>query len=204
MLHTTEHEFPESAEIACTVPKNSFSIDSMRYFDNDGFQLNKLEQIYYKTDGIKIGECLGVVSAHEPWIEASNEARLIVDHSFIVTRYQYVEAAREQLFKLSDLFTYLRKYTLLRPKWGIDFALEYSGKEYIEVVHIERDYSSYQQAAEAKANLEHFIVKQDWEHIAQQLIKCQSEWLPLQGMARNDWKAQYLGFDRAESTLKAF
>ena len=203
MLHITENTFPKTAEIECTIPKNSFSMESIRHFDNDGFQLNRLEQLYYRRARIKISECLGVMSAQQPWF-TSTDAKLLIDHSFIVTRYEYVKDAKQQLYALTDLFPYLRKYTLLKPKWGIDFALEYAGKEYIEVVHIERDYRSYREAADAKAITEEFISKQDWKDIAERLIACRDQWMPLQGLARNDWKANYLGFDRAESTLKAF
>jgi hypothetical protein len=175
-----------------------------RHFDNDGFQLNRLEQEYYNANGIYVTECLGVQAAHYPWITAINTGNFIIDHSLIMSRYSYSDEAREQLEKASYKYPYLKKYLLLKPKWGFDFALEYAGENYLEVMHIEQDFDSYHEAVNCKVKFEQLVIQEDWAHFVSELEKRRAIWEPLQGMARNDWKARFWGFDKAERTLKAF
>lgn len=175
-----------------------------RYFDADGFQLNPLEQEYYTANNIEINECLGVMAAQYDWLKTNN-SNFIIDHSFVVTRCCYAGDAKQQLKDWAVDNPWLRKMLLLKPKWGLDFALEYyDNYNYVEVLHIERDYSSYQEAQEQKEIIESHLIALDWSEVAQNLLRHQDKWLYLEGMARNDWKASYLGFGKAEHTLKAF
>ena len=176
----------------------------IRHFDNDGFQLNRLEQGYYEAQGIETPECLGVRAAQYDWFSLINPGNFIIDHSLVITRCAYVGRAREQLEQMSQLYPYLKKYLLLKPKWGFDFALEYAGDDYLEVMHIEQDFDSYQEAVDRKGQFEELVLHEDWELFVKELIKHKSLWEPLQGMERNDWKARFWGFNKAERTLKAF
>jgi hypothetical protein len=187
-------------------PPWDFLYGKGRYFDADGFQLNPLEQDYYSQNNIIVHECLGVQAAQYNWLMLEcNQPNFILDHSFVVTRCCYTGEARQQLEEWSEDNPWLRKMLLLKPKWGLDFALEYYNEDnYVEVLHIERDYSSYREAQEQKEFLESSLISTDWENAAQNILKHQDKWLHLEGMARNDWKANYLGFGKAEHTLKAF
>ncbi len=189
-----------------TQPSRDFLYGRNRYFDADGFQLNPLEQEYYKANEIEVNECLGVYAAQYDWLSLEDsQSNFIIDHSFVVTRCCYTSKAKEQLEEWATSNPWLRKMLLLKPKWGLDFALEYyNANNYVEVLHIERDYSSYQEAQEQKEFLESRLTNIDWENAAQNILKHQDKWLHLEGMTRNDWKADYLGFGKAEHTLKAF
>lgn len=205
MFEISTNELIEKAHIYWPVNDDELIEHNYKHFDNDGFQLNLLEQSYYRAESIKICECLGVWATQYPWIELPEQNNFILDHSFVVTRCDYRSAARGQLERFAQSHPYLRKYLLLKPKWGIDFALEYHTKDdYIEVLHIEQDYNTYEQAMEAKTALEQRILSTDWIDFTTELFTRRNEWIHLQGMARNDWKARYWGLDRAEHTLKAF
>lgn len=200
----TDYILAKDATLKKPVDDGLINEHNYRHFDNDGFQLNRLEQEYYNANGIYITECLGVQAAHYPWITAINTGNFIIDHSLIMTRYSYSDEAREQLEKASYDYPYLKKYLLLKPKWGFDFALEYAGENYLEVMHIEQDFDSYHEAVNCKARFEQLVIQEDWTHFVSELEKRRAIWEPLQGMARNDWKARFWGFDKAERTLKAF
>lgn len=203
-LKTTPNKLIENAQITCPVDDRLFSFPNIRHFDNDGFQLNRLEQAYYQAQGIAIPECLGVHAAQHDWFEL-DDPNFILDHSILITRFCYRGAAEAQLRGWSGQFAQLKKFLMLRPKWGVDFALEYSnGDDYIEVLHIEQDFDSYQGAELAREKLETQLINTDWADFVKSLLALRSKWEPLQGMARNDWKAQYWGLDKAEHTLKAF
>lgn len=200
----TDNHFLKQAEIEIPIDDGYFTDYNFRHFDNDGFQLNRLEQQYYVAQGIDIPECLGVRAAQYDWFSIIEPGPFIIDHSLLITRCTYVGRAREQLERMSRVYPYLKKYLLLKPKWGLDFALEYSGEEYVEVLHIEQDFDSYREALERKEYFEELVFRADWDLFVREIIKHKPFWEPLQGMERNDWKAQFWGFDKAERTLKAF
>jgi hypothetical protein len=200
----TDNQFLKQAEIEVPIDDGYFTEYNFRHFDNDGFQLNRLEQLYYEAQGIDTPECLGVRAAHYNWFSIIEPGPFIIDHSLLITRCTYVGRAREQLERMSKLFPYLQKYLLLKSKWGFDFALEYAGEEYIEVLHIEQDFDSYREAMLQKELFEERVFSEHWHLFVKELLSRKSIWEPLQGMARNDWKARFWGFDKAERTLKAF
>jgi hypothetical protein len=200
----TDNSLREQATLEVPIIDGYFTDYYFRHFDNDGFQLNRLEQLYYEAQGIDIPECLGVRAAQYNWFDVIEPGKFIIDHSLLITRCAYVGRAREQLERMSRVYPYLKKYLLLKPKWGFDFALEYAGDEYLEVLHIEQDFDSYREALERKKHFEELVFYEDWEMFAAELVKHKAFWEPLQGMERNDWKARFWGFDKAERTLKAF
>ena len=205
MFEISTNKLIKQAHIYWPVNDDELIESNYRHFDNDGFQLNPLEQSYYRAERVEIHECLGVWAAQYPWIELKEQNNFILDHSFVVTRCDYRSAARGQLERFAQSIPYLRKYLLLRPKWGIDFALEYyTEDDYIEVLHIEQDFDTYEKAQRAKELIEQRIIHTDWNDFTRNILSRKHEWSHLQGMARNDWKAQYWGLDRAEHTLKAF
>ncbi len=200
----TDNHFLKQAEIEVPIDDGYFTELNLRHFDNDGFQLNRLEQLYYQAQGIDTPECLGVRAAHYDWFSVIEPGPFIIDHSLLITRCAYVGRAREQLERMSATYPYLKKYLLLKPKWGFDFALEYAGEEYVEVLHIERDFDSYREAVLQKELFEKRVLGERWNLFVKELLVRKPIWEPLQGMARNDWKARFWGFDKAERTLKAF
>jgi hypothetical protein len=176
----------------------------IRYFDNDGFELSYLEQEYYRENNINLNSCLNHICDQKVWFQGGSEG-LKVDHALILHRWEFQGEARCQLLNHVHKFRELNKYLMLKPKWGIDFALEYySDSEAIEVVHFENDYPSYQLAQEAKLYFENKILSTDWLDFARSLIAKKDEWQHLKGMAQNDWKAKHWGLNKAEETLKSF
>jgi len=205
MLYATLCNLHKSAEIKQDLGEEHFLPKSFSYFDLDGFALNPLEQSYYRANQIPITEMLGIWAAQYPWLVLDTPSNFIMDHCFIVTRCCYTEQARSEIQKHTVEFPQLRKMLLLKPKWGLDFALEYyNDTDYIEVLHIEQDYSNFDQAQSQKEKLEKRLLETDWQDFAQQILKLKDQWIGLEGMARNDWKARYWGLDQAEHTLKAF
>lgn len=202
MFKPSTCSFPSEAVIEYAVDDSAFVWNNIRYFDNDGFQLSLLEQEYYKINGIWLKYINGVWGYQDEWM-VGGDNRFIIDHSMIITRCGYVGEALEQLHKYSSKFPYLKKYTKLQPKWGIDFALEYTdGNDFLEVLHIEMDYATRAEAEDAKAHFEERFMATDWEHFTKYLQENKDTWSPLQGMDRNDWKARAWGLTKAECLLK--
>lgn len=205
MIQFTNNNFIESPVITTRIADSLFTEKNIQYFDNDGFKPNLLEKEYYAAQGIRLEDCLGFHGARYTWCTISDMPNFILDHSMILTRCSYGGDALAQLKHHSKQFPYLKKYLLAKPKWGLDFALEYFDENtYIEVLHIEQDYNTYEKAQQAKAEFEYRILSTDWISFTRNIVNKRIEWEKLQGMARNDWKAREWGLKKAETTLKAF
>ena len=202
MFNPSTNSFPHHTVIEHAIDDSAFDWKAIRYFDNDGFQLSLLEQEFYKRNNIELNYINGVWGYQYEWM-IGGDSCFIIDHSMIITRCGYSGEALEQIQKYSKNFPYLKKYTKLQPKWGIDFALEYiDNDEFLEVLHIEMDYASRDEAEEARVTFEDMLMATDWNHFTKYLISHRDQWSHLQGMERNDWKARSWGLSRAECLLK--
>lgn len=204
MLRVAHTEFIGPAVITKPIDDSLFTWENIQYFDNDGFQLSKLEQEFYKANGVELNYINGVWGAQTPWI-IGNDPNFVVDHSMLITRCCYSGEALAQIkrFATPDKFPYLLKYTKIKPKWGIDFALEYfKGDDFMEVLHIELDFHDLSTARTIKGFYEHRIVTADWQEFADGLINLKHEWVVLDGMERNNWKARFWGMTKAENIHK--
>lgn len=181
---------------------------SMKYFDKDGFEINILEQAFYKHSKIDISqEHLFHIANHVDWIidEEKSTFGCVVDHSMISTRWAFTGEAREQLIRLSEQKPELNKLLAIRPKWGIDFSLDYVYKGgCMELFHIEADYWTYKEAQEGKQKAEELILTTDWEDQAETVLAKKNEWIQLNADDQADWKAQYFGWERAFDNFKVF
>jgi hypothetical protein len=202
MLTVKDVNFISPAIITKPIDESLLVWDNIRFFDNDGFQLNKLEQEYYKANGIELGYVNNYWGARYDWI-VIDSPKFIIDHSMLATRCKYEGEALAQIERHMADHPYLKKFTKIRPKWGIDFALEHiDGDDFMEVIHLEYDFARLDIALETKAAYQQKILQTDWNHFAQQLIRHKDEWIFLEGMDRNDWKAKFWGVTKAESILK--
>ena len=204
MFTISDNKFDRYLELKQRVSNDVVTDDYLKYFDNDGFELSFLEQEYYRENNVPINRILNHACDQRAWITCEH-SNFKVDHSMILQRWEFVQQARMQLEDKKSVFPQLNKYLRLKPKWGLDFSLEYyDDKEAIEVMHIETDYSNYYEAVGSKQFFEKKILSTDWYDFVKSLIKNRLQWEGLQGMEQNDWKAQHWGLVKAEKTLKAF
>lgn len=204
MFTITENTFDKELLLKNRVSNDYFNDKYIAYFDNDGFELSYLEQEYYREHKIPLTTILNHLSNQTPWVQC-NHTNFKIDHSTISQRWAFDGEARCQLLNHVHKFPELLKYLNLRPKWGLDFALEYYNKDsFVEVMHFEMDYDSYDQAIEAKKYFENKIITTDWELFVGMILSCKEDWITLKGMDQNDWKARMWGLDKAEMTLKTW
>ena len=204
MLFIVDNNFNYDLSINKPIDTSKINEYSIQYFDNDGFELSKLELEYYKENKVYLEDCLNHLGCQKQWIKCENN-KFKIDHSLLLQRYYFIEQAKEQLKKYKKQFPQLNKYLRLKPKWGLDFALEYYDSNHaIEVLHIELDYNNYFLALEVKEELEKRILNTDWVDFTECLKIKKNQWKDLPGMEQNDWKARYWGLEKAEFTQKAF
>lgn len=204
MFKVVENNLRPFLQLCNRVSNDVINEQYVRYFDNDGFELSYLEQEYYRENGINLTNCLNHSCDQRVWLEGESNG-LKIDHALLLHRWEFSGEAREQLERNKSKFPELNKYLMLKPKWGIDFALEYYyGEKVLEVMHFENDYPSYEEAQNAKKAFEQKILNTNWLDFAKFLLQNKEEWQALNGMAQNDWKAKHWGLNKAEETLKSF
>lgn len=199
-----KHDVPLIVNPQCTKPIADFDINDFRYYDKDGFELNKAEQKYYEqheypTQHPILNHCCW----QEPWFEI-NHPTLIIDHSMILHRCSYDGEALKQLSSFKKYTPLTEQLINTKQKWGFDFALDviYNDKVY-EVLHIEVDHNNLAIFESKLLRFESVVEKRDWVDAAEKIISLKDRWEHLQGMEQNNWKAKFLlGWDRAEYTEK--
>ena len=204
MFSITDSKFDQELQIHHTIPESSFTHDRVMYFDNDGFELTALEQIFYEGQGIPTNNILNHNCDQRVWIKGGND-EFKIDHCLLLQRWEFTGEARWQINEHKQKFPQLLKFLKIIPKWGLDFALDYySDNDAVEVIHIENDYRSYEEACEAKRQIENQILNTDWDDFTRNIINQKEQWIGLTGFAQNDWKAVYWGMNKAEVTQKAY
>jgi hypothetical protein len=192
----------------CSEPIYKISPEDFRYYDKDGFELNRAEQEYYRLMNHPIDT--GILNHRcwqEPWFEiADKTCGLIIDHATILTRCAYSGHALYQLGKVTKSIPEAQWLINTPQKWGYDFALDAvneEGKPY-EVIHIEYDSKNFDKFANHMIAFEYTIRHTDWRDAAKQIWARRDEWQHLKSFSQNDWKAEFLlGWKKAEHTEKS-
>lgn len=180
-----------------------------RHFDKDGYEIpTPLEYLHYQANNIEINKEIQfhIAPVQEWYIDTEeSEHNLVLDHSMLLTRYAFSDAAREQLLEVSQSRPILQKLLNIKPKWGIDFSLDYVSKDLVmEIIHIEQDFDNVNMAIEAKEKLEKIIDNTDWYDAALRLYSLKDQWINLSSDDHSDYKARFFGWKRAFDNKKVF
>jgi len=178
-------------------------------FDKDGYEVpTPLEHLHYEANGVKLNrEIQYHIAPVQEWYHdiESSEHGLVLDHCMLLTRYAFSGEAREQIVEVSKHRPILQKLLNIKPKWGIDFSLDYVTHDLVmEVIHIEQDFDTLYEASKAKSKLENIIENTDWYDGAMQLYQRRDEWMNLSSDDQSDYKANYFGWHRAFDNMKVF
>lgn len=200
------HDVTIKSNPVCLKSAKTISKDDFRYYDKDGFELNKAEQKFYAAMDYPINDpILNHTCWQETWFELEQDnLGLILDHSMFLCRCNYAGDAYDQLEELKKsvpLADYLIK---TRPKWGFDFALDAvrDGVTF-EVLHVEYDHKDFEQFRNRMISFEWTVRHTDWQDAADRVWAQRDQWQSLVGFDQNHWKAEYLlGWQKAEYTEK--
>lgn len=191
-----------------TCRKSILDIDEQdfRYFDKDGFELNKAEQKFYSAMSYPINHSILNHSCwQEPWFELEkNNLGLILDHSMFLCRCKFADQAENQLNSLKSKIPQADLLLRTKQKWGFDFALDaVRDGTVFEVLHIEYDHYDYDIFKNRMINFEWTVRHTDWCDAADRIWSVRDQWQGLQGFDQNHWKANFLlGWTKAEFTEK--
>jgi len=175
--------------------------EHLELFDQDGFAMSNIEQWFANANKETLSthytdqECL-----RQPWIKQEGVVfeGTNLNHSLLFERRGFKGEALEKLKLWAQWNTQLYKLIKLRPKWGLDFSIDYTDKEgnCIEVLHYEHDEFSYEKIEERRILVEPVFLNKDWDDIAKQMIKRKNEWGHLDLFAQGFWKCNFLGIPK--------
>jgi hypothetical protein len=199
----TENKFDENGFWSKPIAKMIFlpTADDLALFDQNGYDLTELEKHFASSN------CAGPDShrCHRTALKKNwfvqNPATVegpVLNHSLLFERKAYNGAALEQLKFWSYELPLVHKIISMRPKWGLDFSMDYVDRKgnAFEILHWEWDSFSYDEIVAVKQTVEPVISGIDWNQAAADLIKYKDQWHCLDFFEQSDWKCNFFGIPK--------
>lgn len=208
-LQNTGAMFAKNPYLTTPIDYQKLLNTPLKDFDKDGYEIDTpLELEHYILNNIDVHHKIQFHhSTGKPWYidKTNSEQGLILDHTQLLTRWAYAGEARARIKEVAEQRPVLNKMLAIKPKWGIDFSLDYVTHDVcMEVFHIEKDATTYEEALALKDKAEQIIDNTDWESAIQDILKRKDEWYNLCSDDQSDWKARYFGWHRAFDSKKVY
>ena len=202
-LHVTDNKFDSNPFWSQTI-KSVFACppkDTVEMFDQNGYDLTKLEQLYAVANGANTTKHRNSehITLRQPWFTSDdNESGPHINHAYMFERKGYSGDALKQLQLWAEYRPQFHKLIAMRPKWGLDFSIDYCDTDgnVFELLHWEFDGFEYNEINDKKTVMEEFLLNQDWDEKAQAMLKRKDEWHNLGFFEQSDWKTNFFGIDK--------
>lgn len=173
-------------------------VASLALFDQNGYDLSDLEIAYSRvnSDWSSVHRNYTHIALKRPWFEQKPKIEgSVLNHALIFERKGYRGAALEQLETWAQQMPLLWKVARIRPKWGLDFSIDWADTQgnVFEILHYEYDSFDYDEIVAVKKQLEHLIQTTNWDKSAATLLERKSEWHHLDFFAQSDYKCSFFG-----------
>lgn len=178
------------------------TIKDLALFDQNGYDLSPLEQIYSKVNFATVKKHRRHRNAikRDWFVQEPTAEDAHLNHSLLFERKAYAGAALEQLKRYAVELPIINKIIAMRPKWGLDFSMDYADREgnSFEVLHWEWDSFTYEEVIAIKQRVEPIFKSIDWNDAAKQLLKRKSEWHGLDFFGQSDYKCNFFGVPKEQ------
>lgn len=182
--------------------------EDLALFDQNGYDLTDLEKRFAMSNHAEYfahREHRHAIKK-EWFVKYADREGAHLNHSLLFERKGYTGAALVQLQNWSVDLPLVNKLIALRPKWGLDFSMDYVDRagNAFEVLHWEYDGFAYEEIEAVRKEIEPVLLSIDWEDAAHQLLKRKDEWHHLDFFAQSDWKCNYFGVPRERFKMVAW
>lgn len=195
----TDHQFDPNGYWTNPVEKIVYlpTAEDVALFDQNGYDLTDLEKHYAYSNWTKPKKHREHrVALKQPWFtqECCIEGA-VLNHSYLFERKAYAGEALEELKFWARSMPLLHKIIALRPKWGLDFSMDYvdNAGNAFELLHWEWDSFDYDEIEAVRKEIEPVLLNVDWQAAAKDLLKYKSQWHHLDFFAQSDWKCNFFG-----------
>ena len=202
-LHVTDNQFDPNPHW-CERLKSVFACppkETVALFDQNGYDLTRLEQLYAVANGANTTRHRNSehITLRQTWFEDdSPEHGAHINHAYMFERKGYSGEALQQLTTWAGYRPQFHKLTAMRPKWGLDFSIDYADREgnVFELLHWEYDGFEYEEIQNKKIRMEEFLVNQDWPDRARVMLERKEEWHGLGFFEQSEWKTRFFGIEK--------
>lgn len=169
-------------------------------FDQNGYDLSTVEQYYAKANGYSfVFHRPSHIAIRYDWFQQPQTyVGAMINHCNLFERKGYRGEALDQIKGLCGLYPVFWKVAKIRPKWGLDFSIDYCDNEgnVFEILHWEWDTFSYDEHIDKKVKYEGYFESIDWNDAGKQLLKCKDKWFNLNFFEQSQWKCDYFGVEK--------
>jgi hypothetical protein len=184
------------------------TIEDIDLFDQNGYDLTQLEQHFAYGNRVKPKKHREHLRAlKQDWFtQLPRTEGAHLNHSLLFERKGYKGAALEELQFWAKILPLVNKVIALRPKWGLDFSMDYADREgnAFEVLHWEWDSFVYEETECIRKIVEPILLDIDWEDAAQQILAKKDQWHYLDFFAQSQWKCRYFGIPEERFKIVAW
>jgi hypothetical protein len=182
--------------------------EDLDLFDQNGYDLTELEKHFASSNmaGADSHRCHRT-ALKQPWfIQNTTIEGAHLNHSLLFERKGYSGAALAQLKHWANDLPLVNKVVALRPKWGLDFSMDYIDRKgnAFEVLHWEYDGFDYDEIAAVKSTVEPMLSNIDWNDAGQRVLKAKEEWHHLDFFQQSNWKCNYFGIPNERFKMVAW
>ena len=177
-------------------------------YDQNGYDLTEIERLYATANGCNVQDHRETKhTIKRNWFEQEYRTTgAVFNHSLLFERKGYAGEARVQLKKWAKDCNLFYKLLAIRPKWGLDFSMDYVDEQgnVLEVLHWEYDGFNYEEILEKKLKNEPKLLNMDWDDAGKQVLARKEEWYNLDFFAQSAWKCDYFGIERERFKMVAW
>jgi hypothetical protein len=210
MLSLSDNKFDSNGYWDKPIEKMLYqpTIEDLGLFDQNGYDLTAVEQHFAYSNRTKPKRHRDHLRAlkqdwftHQPITEGAH-----LNHSLLFERKGYTGAALEELKYWARTLPLINKVIALRPKWGLDFSMDYADSEgnAFEVLHWEWDSFVYEETECIRKTVEPILKSIDWPDAAKQILAHKEQWHPLDFFAQSAWKCRYFGIPEERFKMVAW
>lgn len=186
-----------------TKPINFVGVPTPKYvdlFDQNGYDLCDLEKLYAQTNGqVYCNHRDHRHAIRKIWMESPPEkwSGAVINHALLFERKGYADEALEQLVTWAKINPQLFKVAQLRPKWGLDFSIDFTDKSgrVFEILHFEYDSFAFEEIQQRVHQYTNYFLSIDWDACAEEIWARRAEWRNLTFEEQSAWKCDFFDIE---------